>query len=871
MKPFASVKSFASVKPFARRTPQRLYVRLIGLVIFVSIVGALVSASITQARLAERTRTAVRTQALALAQNAAMAITQDVVLKDFASIEARLGPWAELPGVQALNVLDAQGRQWLGWIRGAGGEVSMTYRRVQFSVRSDAEIEPIEQLADTPTALTAWYPVRASGVLGWVRLEHSLEAEKDSARQIWVSSLLASFGVALALTAVLALYMRRALQPLERAAKFAKAMAQSPGATFSAVGSSQEIQALCHALNGASLRLKANLDDITQRDAQLHAVLNTAGDAIIALDSQGAIRLFNAAASSAFGLSAQQAQGRDIATLLPALTPEGMRTLITNAAQTGSQGIAVTRAELTGQRNGGTEFPVEVSLGEITGSTALRYALVVRDVTEKRMAEDRLRLYVRALENSSSGIVISDARMPGAPMMYANAAFARITGYSADEAIGRSCGFLQGQDRAQSQIQEIREAMAQGVEAHVTLRNYRKDGRLFWNQLSLAPVRDDAGGLTHFVGAIADVTERVQAEQAIARRSAQLDLILQMSPDGFVLFDQSDRLVYASPAFCRMTGLSTEELSARMTPVVLEGTLRGLADPKVPWQPLWQEGVQGRTLVLIQPERRILMAQVEHSAVSGDRLLFVRDITRESEVDRMKSEFLSTAAHELRTPMVSIFGFAELLLNRNYSAERARTMLQTIHRQAGLIVNLINELLDLARIEARQGKDFHLETQALQPIVSEAIAQLLIPGDTRKIQVHMPEAPLYVCVDADKLRQALNNILSNAYKYSPQGGQIELRVWVEEQETMALSIRDEGIGMSAEQLARAFERFYRADPSGNIPGTGLGLCIVKEIIELHGGRVTLESASGHGTTMTLRLPLRNKDERPVVDAAAVAT
>lgn len=859
------------MKALIRRTPQRLYMRLVGLVILVSIVGALVSASITQARLAERMRAAVHTQAQGLAQNAAMAIAQDVLLKDFASIETRLGPWAELPGVQALNVLDVEGKQWLGWTRGEDGTVTLTYRRNQFPVPEDIEVEATEQLTHTPAVLTVWHSVRSSNALGWVRLEHSLEQEEDSARQIWVSSLLVSFGIALALTAVLALYMRRALQPLERAAKFAKAMAQSPGAIFSAPGSSQEIQALCHALNGASLRLRANLDDITQRDAQLHAVLNTAGDAIIALDAQRKIRLFNAAASSAFGLSAEQAQGGDIATLLPTLTPEGMHTLITNAAQTGSQGIAVTRAELTGQRNGGTEFPVEVSLGEITGSTALRYALVVRDVTEKRMAEDRLRLYVRALENSSSGIVISDARMPGAPMMYANAAFARITGYSAEEAIGRSCSFLQGEDRAQSQVQEIREAMAQGVEAHVTLRNYRKDRRLFWNQLSLAPVRDDAGTLTHFVGAIADVTERVQAEQAIARRSAQLDLILQMSPDGFVLFDQSDRLVYASPAFCRMTGLSAEELSTRMTPAVLEEVLRGRADPKVSWQPLWEEGAQGaqgRAIVLIQPERRILMAQVELSAVSGDRLLFVRDITRESEVDRMKSEFLSTAAHELRTPMVSIFGFAELLLNRNYSAERARTMLQTIHRQAGLIVNLINELLDLARIEARQGKDFHLETQAMQPIVSEAIAQLLIPGDTRKVKVHMPESPLYVCVDADKLRQALNNILSNAYKYSPQGGQIELRVWAEAQDTLVLSIRDEGIGMSAEQLARAFERFYRADPSGNIPGTGLGLCIVKEIIELHGGRVMLESAAGYGTTITLRLPLRHKDERQVLDKAA---
>lgn len=847
-----------------RRIPQRLYVRLVGLVIAVSVVGALVSASITQARISARNQAALQAQALALAQGAATAVVQDVLLKDYASIESRLMPLAELPTVDEVVLVSELGVQRLA-LRKREGQTSVTLDYAHPKVTVPAQAEPT--LEEGEAGLAAWHPLRASSVVGWVKVGMSLTQEKRSGRHVWVSSLLASFGVALALVAILALYMQRALRPLERAAKFAKNLAQSPGATFAAPGASQEIAALCDALNHASLRLKANYDEMSQRDAEQHAVLNTAGDAIIALDHQGHIRLFNAAASSAFGLSATQAQARPISDLLPELTNERLAALTESAAQTGSQSISVARAELVGQRNGGTEFPVEVSLGTVAGSSSLRYALVIRDMTEKRLADDRLRLYVRALENSSSGIVISDARMSGAPMMYANAAFTRITGYSADEAIGRSCAFLQGADREQKEIQEVREAMSQGVATNVILRNYRKDGALFWNQLSLAPVRDEAGALTHFVGAITDITERVQAEQAIARRGAQLDLILQMSPDGFVLFDHSDRLVYASPAFCHMTGLSADELSARMSPDVLEGSLRALADPKVPWQPLWEESAQTHTIALIQPERRILTAQVEKSAVSGDRLLLVRDVTRESEVDRMKSEFLSTAAHELRTPMVSIFGFSELLLNRTFNPERTRTMLQTIHRQSSLIVNLINELLDLARIEARQGKDFHLEVQALQPIASEAIAQLLIPGDTRKVQVQMPQEPLNVCVDADKLRQALNNLLSNAYKYSPQGGQIHLHMWVEAPGTVALSVRDEGIGMSPEQLARAFERFYRADPSGNIPGTGLGLCIVKEIIELHGGRVTLESATGQGTTVTMRLPLRQKEERQLSDVA----
>ena len=181
-------------------------------------------------------------------------------------------------------------------------------------------------------------------------------------------------------------------------------------------------------------------------------------------------------------------------------------------------------------------------------------------------------------------------------------------------------------------------------------------------------------------------------------------------------------------------------------------------------------------------------------------------------------------------------------------------MIETIHRQSGLIVNLINELLDLARIEARQGKDFRMEVQAVQPIVGDTIASLLVPGDARVPVVVTPDEALFASIDTEKFRQALNNVLSNAYKYSPEGGEIRLEVLTEKRdglEMVGVRVSDQGIGMSTQQVGRAFERFFRADPSGNIPGTGLGLSIVKEIIELHGGQVDLTSTAGVGTTVTL--------------------
>jgi signal transduction histidine kinase len=261
----------------------------------------------------------------------------------------------------------------------------------------------------------------------------------------------------------------------------------------------------------------------------------------------------------------------------------------------------------------------------------------------------------------------------------------------------------------------------------------------------------------------------------------------------------------------------------------------------------------------VRPERRVL-ARMARRAGPGhhETILFFRDITRETEVDRMKSEFLTTAAHELRTPMVSVFGFTELLLRRPVSEERRRDMLETIHRQASLLINMVNELLDLARIEARQGKDLKREPCRLDSLVTQAVGPMLIEGGAHELQIDVAHPDCVLDVDPEKTNRALTNVLSNAVKYSPEGGSILVTTQSGElrgEPAVGVRVTDHGIGMSPEQLARIFERFYRADPSGSIPGTGLGMSLVKEIVELQGGRVDIASTPGRGTTVTLWLPL----------------
>lgn len=621
---------------------------------------------------------------------------------------------------------------------------------------------------------------------------------------------------------------------------------------------------------------------------------------------------------------------------------------------------------------------------------------LISDVTARVEAEASLLLRDRALASSSCGVVITDMTQADQPILYVNNAFERITGYTAAEVIGCNCALLQG-DKSESAVglAEIRAAIAEARGCKVVIRNYRKDGDAFWNELQLSPIIDQDGRVTHYigiqnditanimatqalveseqrlaltidalhegvwdwhipenrfitspswseilgiepylapadagyalfirhvpeqwvkhvqsefdahlagsssefylehqmrhadgrniwvanhgriverdsdgrprrmVGTIVDITQRVESSQQIIGLMGQLDSIFTLSPDAFVYFNEAGRVTFVNPAFERLTGIQAGE-SIGLTQQELRRVLQERRDPAHPFPWFEASGPQGnpddQLLYLLRPTRRVLLVSRR-----GDEgcaaVLYLRDVTRETEVDRMKSEFLSTAAHELRTPMASIMGFAELLMLREFQPERTRDMLSTIHRQARRLTDLINELLDLARIESRAGKDFRISRQPIEPVIRDAVAALHVEGDRGRMQLHLPDNLPELDIDAAKMQQAIINVLSNAYKYSPQGGAIDISAWRRERggiSQVAIVVRDHGIGMSAEQTARVFERFFRADPSGNIPGTGLGMSLVKEIMDSHGGSVEVDSEIGQGTSVSLWLPVHGE-------------
>lgn len=363
-----------------------------------------------------------------------------------------------------------------------------------------------------------------------------------------------------------------------------------------------------------------------------------------------------------------------------------------------------------------------------------------------------------------------------------------------------------------------------------------------------------------------DLQLRQAAELLIQDRTEQLNAIFALSPDGFVSFDGERRVKYVSPGFARMTasggvtltGLDEHDFSAWFA----ERCDAGSATLDI--EALRTTVVDGKpnanlTLEITGDTKRVLKIgfRISDSGVVS-QLLYFRDVTHETEVDHLKSEFLATAAHELRTPMASILGFSEVLLQQDLEVNEQREFLGIIHKQSKLMAKILDELLDLARIEARRGKDFRYSKVCLQELAEDLAKSFIPPQGRGPLELDLPEQKLEVIADSGKLRQAILNVLSNAYKYSPEGGPVVLSVETQNHAGSAprtwIHITDHGIGMTPEQLGRVCERFYRADSSGKTSGTGLGMSIVKEIIELHGGELAISSEVGFGTRVSLCLP-----------------
>ncbi len=351
------------------------------------------------------------------------------------------------------------------------------------------------------------------------------------------------------------------------------------------------------------------------------------------------------------------------------------------------------------------------------------------------------------------------------------------------------------------------------------------------------------------------------ALEDVAQARDETAAILNSAADGLIVTDLSYRVTRLNPAAEELLGLDREEvvgqeISAGIKDLRLRKLIQNTLNQKTNDSEVDVEienPLNGRQKVL---RARTALVTNQEGQPSGT-VTIIRDVTHEREIDRLKTEFLSTAAHELRTPLTSVLGFSEILLARQLHEDRQRRYLTLIHQQADHMADVINSLLDVSRLEAGRGLEIKPEPTHLAKLLEDVILPFKETSTQHQLQVDgMAELPPVIC-DSFRLQQVFRNLVSNAIRYSPEGGTVTVRGRVAVGQ-IEISVQDEGIGMTGLQQEHLFEKFYRADPSNTaIGGTGLGLFISKLIVELHGGEIWAKSKQNVGTTIFFTLPLRS--------------
>ena len=355
--------------------------------------------------------------------------------------------------------------------------------------------------------------------------------------------------------------------------------------------------------------------------------------------------------------------------------------------------------------------------------------------------------------------------------------------------------------------------------------------------------------------------ERKRADIELKKRQILFETVSVVSPVGIIVIDTNGMIQYVNPILLSMFSIETGSLTGTSSVEFIR-----LLDDRIDHDHYEDISLLGmtnmsQTIHLKLPTQKILRFSRQSlfkKNIGPAEILFFVDITDETILDRMKSEFLTTAAHELRTPLSSVMGFSELLISREYNSEKTKKIAVSINRQSMRLKKLLDELLDLARIENRAKGVLNLEKCTLEAALTELCDDMSGSNDFHVMILTKPDSWPVLEFDQVKLRQIILNILNNAYKYSRKGSIVNVytkdRI-TEEVSEFGVIVEDNGIGMTAEQLTHFGEKFYRVDKSGSTPGTGLGVSLVKELLAMHNGRLEVTSKIGRGTKVTIWLPI----------------
>ena len=545
----------------------------------------------------------------------------------------------------------------------------------------------------------------------------------------------------------------------------------------------------------------------------------------------------------------------------------------------------------------GVEVPVEISTNLlVSDGTTLMFASV-QDITYRIETETQLRLYLSAMNTSDSSVAIADVSKADRPLIYINQGFSRITGYSTEDALGKNCRFLQGEQTDQQAVSTLRLAVEESSATRVTLLNYKKDGTPFWNDLNISPILDSSGTVTHMVAISNDVTEQIQSSLDTAQREAQIRTLLDSTAEGIVGLDAHAHSIFVNKAARDMLKLtspaaiadcSADELlrlseheSEYEQDLFRTSVMLPLVDgaESVTLEPIWLSRSDDTRFIARLSAQPVLQDGQLTGVVITFSDLSERDATQKALVlalnradtaNHAKSAFLANMSHEIRTPLTAIMGMTDLIA---LSAEKEEQVNNTraIKQNAMHLLDIVNDILDLSKIESGQ-MDVVWEEVNIPSLINDLYSMMNVRTADKGIELSVScdgPIPEFLGTDRVRLRQILINLLGNAIKFTQDGG-VSVRLYFEA-DVLHFAVEDTGIGIAQEHQERIFEPFKQsdADVTQRFGGTGLGLSICTRLSKILGGDITLSSEPGRGSNFTLRLPYRGEEKGSFIHSLTV--
>lgn len=354
-----------------------------------------------------------------------------------------------------------------------------------------------------------------------------------------------------------------------------------------------------------------------------------------------------------------------------------------------------------------------------------------------------------------------------------------------------------------------------------------------------------------------------EATSELRQTLEQREVILHNSPDPFLLLDADGSIEMVNRTFQHVFEMAPEDAHGMQPTALLEEEsaecFRAALKVVIAEQTSRRFEAVARTRSGRSFDADIALSPVVENQTLLGIVCSLRDMSAFKDVERMKDALISTAAHELRTPLTTIQGFSELLLSRDLPPERRARYLRFINEQSCQLARIVDSLLDLSRLEAGYGFEMAPGPVDIGPVVADAVLPFVETSPLHTFDLADLVSLPPVLADTARLAQVVKNLVSNAVKYSPQGGAIHIRGRAAG-EYVEISVRDEGIGIARDKQRHLFEKFYRVDTSDSaVGGTGLGLAICKLIVEKHGGRIWVESELGKGSTFTVSLPIAARE------------